>query len=190
MNKKTLFQIGKIFITVLVLLVAFSSASAVCDSAAEKYYFPNGTAIACPNSNLPEKMYSEVMMLSLPLHFTFAMQDRITTSQQKVNPLACGEQLFGSGYFDPTNTGSRTNLVLVGCYLLKKDVYETLTVVRNLYDWTAEYDAIVVASDKNQTIPLNVGRNLTLHAQPDGTFAGLCEDNSLCYTDVYVPTKS
>ncbi|MDD5181803.1 MAG: hypothetical protein PHC66_01375 [Candidatus Nanoarchaeia archaeon] len=172
--EKTSFKIWKLFIAALLFGLAFSSASAVCTQATETFYYANGTKVDCSKSPvLSEAIYSQVIPMSLPLHFTFGMYDTIDIFSEMKPALftpACGSALYGPAITPISCTTSASE-------------YETRNVTRHVFGWDVEYDAVVIASKADEPVPMLIGRNMTLITGTN-PFSAVCRGDSLCYTQI------
>lgn len=170
MNKTPL-AIWKLFIAALLICFAFSSASAICTKATENYYYDNGTAIDCSKSPaLPSVMYSQVIPMSLPLHFTFGVYKTIDVITPAVSALGCDSALYG-----PV-------LNKIVC-TTDKNVYETHNATRYKYGFSVSYDTVVIASKTNEPIPVLIGRDMIVNSGTN-PFSAVCKGDNLCYTQV------
>jgi hypothetical protein len=140
------------------------------------YFYPNGTQLTCANlqaNNLPSQMYSKVIPISLPLHFTFGIYDTFNTLSRldsSLRTLACSSTLYG----DPRASISCTN---------DKNTYSTFNATRYNFGWTVAFDTIVVASKTDEPIPMLVGKNLTVNSGQPTAYQQLCNGDNLCYTE-------
>lgn len=174
MKKQNNAWLLKFSIALLFVFIVFSSANAaVC----EKRYYPNATEIPC-SAQLPVVTYSQVVPMSLPLHFTFGILDSMDIYSKlpsNLKSLACGSSLYSL-------TINGLKMSSIEC--TPDATYETHNITRYNYKWDIAFDAVVIVSDNTAPVPVLVGRDLKLTGQTPTALETLCKGNSLCYTQL------
>jgi len=160
--------------------VCIGEHSSIKDSPKIGTHFDSkGNPITCNAADTRTKLFSQVMPMSLPLHFTFGILDKAYFTA--TDGLACGTSLFGK---TASLSGYSRMLPVLSCDAdATADVYETHNATRYIFNWTIEYDAIIYVFDPNDPIPMLVGKNITVAETITDAVAAPCAGNNLCYTE-------